>query len=199
MTALSMCKQENSAGAMRAPAPHVAIRAAKPSDREWIRDFLRVRWTAATIVVHGEAIDAAALPALIAVTPCGLATWREHGADAELVTLDSVPAGLGTGTALIEALVAQLRVEGYQRLWLTMTNDNISALRFYQRRGFRLVQVRPGAVDAARALKPSIPAIGAHGISMQDELDLCRVLDRGTADGVPVLPPWSRASAGGGA
>jgi GNAT superfamily N-acetyltransferase len=169
-----------------------------PSDREWMRDFLRVRWTATTIVVHGEAIDAAVLPALIAETRCGLATWRQHGADAELVTLDTVPAGLGTGTALIEALVAQLRIEGCRRLWLTMTNDNISALRFYQRRGFRLVQVRPGAVDAARALKPSIPVIGAHGISKRDELDLCRVLDAGIPDGIPVFPPWRCARAGGG-
>ncbi len=193
-----MSKREDSAGAMPLATPHAVIRAAKPSDREWMRDFLRMRWTAATIVVHGEAIDAAALPALIAETRCGLATWRRQGADAELVTLDAVPAGLGTGTALIEALVSQLRVEGCQRLWLTMTNDNISALRFYQQRGFRLVQVRPGAVDAARALKPSIPAIGAHGIAIRDELDLCRVLNAGTADGVPVLPPWRRASAGGG-
>ena len=138
-------------------------------------------------------------PALIAEGRCGLATRRQHGADAELVTLDTVPAGLGTDTALIEALVAQRRAESCRRLWLTMTNDNISALRFYQRRGFRLAQVRPGAVDAARALKPSIPAIGAHGIPMRDELDLCRVVDAGTADGVPVLPPWSRAPAGGSA
>ncbi len=196
MMAVSLGKQEGSAEAMSVAAPRIVIRAAKPSDREWMGDFLRVRWTAATIVAHGEAIDAAALPALIAETRCGLATWRQHGIDAELVTLDTVPVGLGTGTALIEALVAQLRIEGCQRLWLTMTNDNISALRFYQRRGFRLMQVRPGAVDTARALKPSIPAIGAHGIPMQDELDLCRVLDGGTAGGISVLPPWSRTTAG---
>jgi GNAT superfamily N-acetyltransferase len=121
-----------------------------------------------TIVVRGEVIDAAALPALIAETRCGLATWRRHGSDAELVTLDAVPAGLGMGTALIEALVALLRAEGCQRLWLTMTNDNVSALRFYLLRGFRLVHVRPGAVDGDRVLKPSIPAIGVHGIPMQD-------------------------------
>ena len=56
---------------------------------------------------------------------------------------------------------------------LTTTNDNLDALRFYQRRGFRLVAVRPGAVDdARRTLKPAIPAIGSHGIPMRDELDL---------------------------
>ena len=38
------------------------------------------------------------------------------------------------------------------------TSDNLVALRFYQRAGFRMAELRPGAVDAARArLKPSIP------------------------------------------
>ncbi len=42
-----------------------------------------------------------------------------------------------------------------------------------QRRGFRLAALRAGAVDASRAgLKPEIPAIGAHGISIRDELEL---------------------------
>ncbi len=37
---------------------------------------------------------------------------------------------------------------------LTTTNDNVDALRFYQRRGFRLAELRPGAVDQAREQKP---------------------------------------------
>jgi hypothetical protein len=82
MTAVSTSKREDSAEPMAVAASHVAIRAAKPSDRGWMRDFLRVRWTASTIVVPGEAIDDAALPALIAESHCGLATWRQHG-DAE--------------------------------------------------------------------------------------------------------------------
>jgi ribosomal protein S18 acetylase RimI-like enzyme len=53
------------------------------------------------------------------------------------------------------------------------TNDNVDALRFYQRRGFRLVELRPGAVDAAReVLKPEIPRAGAYGVPLRDELVL---------------------------
>jgi hypothetical protein len=59
------------------------------------------------IVVHGESIDAAALPALIAGNHQGLATYRLLGHDAELVTLDATPPNTGTGTAIIEALVAR--------------------------------------------------------------------------------------------
>src|SRR5215472_2329775 len=136
------------------PAPSAPpIRPAGPADVAWIAEFLRERWGAATVVVHGEVIDAAQLPALIAEPRRGLATYRRLGDDAELVTLNAEPPGCGTGTALLGALIRQLGAEGCKRLWLTMTNGNLSALRFYLRRGFRLSQVRSGAVDQARRLK----------------------------------------------
>jgi len=173
------------------PAPSAPpIRPAGAADAAWISDFLRERWGAIVVAVHAEVIDAAALPALIAEPQRGLATYRRIGGDSELVTLDAVPAGIGTGTALLEALARRLRAEGCGRLWLTMTNGNLSALRFYLRRGFRLNRVRPGAVDAARKLKPSIPLVGEHGVPTHDEFDLCCVLDPGTSD-VLASPPWS--------
>jgi GNAT superfamily N-acetyltransferase len=164
----------------------VSIRPTEPADASWVGGFLRERWAATTIVVHGEAINAAAL---IAGDRAGLLTYRVQGVDAELVTLDAEPAGVGTGTALIDELIIRLRTAGCARLWLTTTNDKVSALRFYLRRKFRLMQVRYGAVDRARERKPSIPMIGEHGISMHDELDLCRALD---PDVMPCAPPWSR-------
>ncbi len=170
------------------------ISPAEFTDAAWISEFLHQRWHTSIIVVHGEVIDAAALPALIAENHQGLATYRSRGRDAELVTLDAVPSGAGIGTALIEALSTRLRAEGFERLWVTTTNDKLSALRFYLRRGFRLIQVRPGAVDDARERKPSIPTVGEHGIPIHDELDLCRVLDLSGGRQVPFLPPWSRAA-----
>jgi protein-L-isoaspartate(D-aspartate) O-methyltransferase len=167
-----------------------SVRPAGAADASWIGDFLCERWGGTAIAVHGEVIDAARLPALIAEPQRGLATYRRLGGDAELVTVDAVPAGIGTGTALLEALTRALRAEGCARLWLTMTNANLSALQFYLRRGFRLTGVRRGAVDAARRLKPSIPLLGEHGIPRHDELDLCCVIDRGAED-IAAQPPWS--------
>jgi GNAT superfamily N-acetyltransferase len=160
--------------AMRSRLP---IRPSGPADAVWISSILRDRWGAATIVVHGEVIEAARLPALMAGDRHGLATYRWLDRDAELVTLNADPTGVGTGTAFIEALVARLGADGCERLWLTTTDDKLSALRFYLRRDFRPIQVRLGAVDDARRLKPSIPIIGEYGIPLRDELDLCRVLD----------------------
>ena len=62
-----------------------------------------------------------------------------------------------------------------RKLRVTTTNDNLDALRFYQRCGFHLVKLRPGAVNTARRHKPSIPKLGDYRIPLADELGL--VLD----------------------
>ena len=58
------------------------------------------------------------------------------------------------------------------------SNDNLDALRFYQRRGMRIVAVHRGAVDEAREVRPSIPLVGEHGIEIHDELELEMTLAR---------------------
>ena len=52
------------------------------------------------------------------------------------------------------------------------TNDNLNALRFYQKRGFVLAALYPNALERSRALKPSIPPIGMNGIPLRDEIEL---------------------------
>ena len=82
-------------------------------------------------------------------------------------------ASAGIGSLLLERVVAAAREAGCSRLWLTTTNDNVDALRFYQRRGFALSALRTGVVvEARRTVKPDLPATGAYGIPMRDELDL---------------------------
>lgn len=89
----------------------------------------------------------------------------------ELVAIIAEAPWRGVGTALIEALRRELG-DGFTQIRLTTTNDNVDALRFYQRRGFRLTALRPGAVDESRRGKPSIPLTGDHGIPLRDEIDL---------------------------
>ena len=63
-------------------------------------------------------------------------------------------------------------------LWLVTSNSNVAALRFYQRRGMRLVRVWTDALTRARQeFKPEIPLIGDHGIPIRDELELELKLD----------------------
>jgi N-acetylglutamate synthase-like GNAT family acetyltransferase len=157
----------------------VRTRAANAQDAYKIVEFLTAHG-AAKVARRDQLVDATAQPALLAEADgrlCGVLTYIESGADCEVLTLHTQPRGAGTGTALIEAFAAHALRLGCERLWLVTTNDNLDALRFYQRRGFFLTELRPGAVDRSRALlKPEIPRIGNHGIPLRDELELVRPL-----------------------
>ena len=127
----------------------------------------------------GELYDPAMDPALLAVdgsgSLAGLLTYRIDDRGFEIGTLHAATQREGIGSALLDAAIAVAREAGIGRIWLVTTNDNLDAVRFYQRRGFHLVELHPGAVDRSRAtLKPSIPAIGEHGIPIRDELVLER-------------------------
>jgi uncharacterized protein len=130
----------------------------------------------------GEAHDVVSLPgvaAWVAEELVGLATYRIDGARAELAAFavaDGCRHG-GTGTAVLDALCTTLVAHGVREVWLVTTNDNVDALRFYQRRGFVLAELHSAGVDESRRLKPSIPRVGSYDIPMRDELVLVRSLD----------------------
>ena len=151
------------------------VRPVEPRDRVWVEGFLAER-NSARVAVHGELFYPPELPGLIAERdgePIGLATYHIDGDECELVTLHSRVENAGAGSALIEALAATARDAGCRRLYLITTNDNMHALRFYQRRGLRLSALRVGAVDEARrTLKPEIGEVGSDRIPIRDELEL---------------------------
>ena len=161
----------------RQPVP---VRAKEAADHGWIDAVLREQWGDGPILVHGASFDARALPALIAGNREGLATYAIDAGrgEAELVTLNALVPAKGIGNALLLALRALLAGDGVMRLRVTTTNDNLRALGFYQKRGFRLTAVRPGAVAEGRRLKPSIPLFGSNGIPLNDEIDLVMDLKR---------------------
>jgi hypothetical protein len=90
-----------------------------------------------------------------------------------MVFLDRFPFDY-TGSVLwsIQALVVRSLEARCKRLWLITTNDNMHALRFYQKQGFALAALRPNAIAASRLLKPEIPEIGLDGIPIRDEIEL---------------------------
>lgn len=151
------------------------IRPLTADDAAWVREFWTDHWGSDTMVVHGEVFHAAGLAGFVAEQAAqlvGLATYRIEDGECELLSLDSLVAGQGVGTLLVETVIQAAQAAGCRRFFLVTTNDNLNALRFYQRRGFRLAALRPGAVDAARQLKPSIPLTGEYGILIHDELEL---------------------------
>ena len=153
----------------------VTVRPYDPAtDEGWASGFLDDHLGGRRQARRGEIIDVlAARLGLVAGDGIGLLTYRPDGDTLELSALAAAPRGAGTGTGLVDALVAVAHERHVARIWVVTTNDNVDALAFYQRRGFRLAEIRSGAVDdARRSLKPSIPLAGQHGIEMHDEIEL---------------------------
>lgn len=128
----------------------------------------------------GELMDALEGDRLVALAdgdPVGLVTWlvdaRSGEAEIRALAVTVAARGSGIGRALLAAAQLRLREAGVRRGWVVTTNDNLAALALYQKAGYRLAELRAGAVDQARrSIKPSIPAIGEHGIPLRDELEL---------------------------
>ena len=151
------------------------VRPAEAADRDWIEAFLREHGSL-RVARGGELVDPLRYPMLVAETQegrAGLLTYIVDGEACEVLTLHAGRQWTGAGTALIAAVRTVAAEHGCRRLWLVTTNDNVDALRFYQRRGFRLAALRAGTVDdARRTLKPEIPETGAYGIPLRDEIEL---------------------------
>jgi GNAT superfamily N-acetyltransferase len=148
------------------------------ADEPWATEFLDDHLGGRRQARRGEMFDVLAPGlGLVAGDGLGLLTYRVDADAIELTGVAAEPRGHGTGTALVEALVELAPAMGAARIWVVTTNDNLDALAFYQRRGFRLSAVRIGAIDEARrTLKPALPVLGEHGIEMHDEIELTRSL-----------------------
>ena len=70
----------------------------------------------------------------------------------------------------MDAVQARAQELGASRVWLSTTNDNVRAFRFYQQWGVDLAAIIRGGVEASRTVKPSIPHEGADGIPVRHEL-----------------------------
>ena len=141
------------------------VRPFREGDREWVRETLRELW-GETVVSRGAVHDPMALPGFVAEEGgerVGLLTYRVDGADCEVVTIDAFPEGAGAGTALLDAAARAARDAGCGRVWLITTNDNLRALRFYQRRGLRLVAIHPTPSSARASSSPRSPRSASTG------------------------------------
>ena len=158
---------------------NINVRPAADGDGDRVTEALVNSWGSTVVVAHDTEYELTALPTLVAEHAgelVGVLTFHVDGDALEVVSIDAIDRHRGVGTALLAAAADEARERGCRRLWLVTTNDNLDALRFYQRRGLRLVGLEPDAVDRARARKPAIPDVGDYGIPIRDELRLERPL-----------------------
>jgi hypothetical protein len=163
------------------------------ADRVWLEPRISGGYGGGHLQARrGELVDVLAGEGLIAADddrPLGVILWRgDPDGSTELTYLWAFEPGEGIGGHLVSEMFDRV---GFP-VWVVTTNDNVGALRFYQRLGFRLRELRAGAVERARAdLKPSIP-LEADGIPIRDELEL--VIERRPTSGT--APPDTRGPTG---
>jgi ribosomal protein S18 acetylase RimI-like enzyme len=143
-------------------------------------------WGDRTVAAHGTAYSMDDVECLVADDAgrlVGAVTFRTEAQDMEVVTIEAHERRRGIGRTLLGAAVAEAERRGLRRVWLTTTNDNLTAIAFYQAVGFRLCALRPDGVAESRRVKAGIPLVGESGLPMRDELDLERILATDAAEG----------------
>lgn len=155
----------------------VVVRPIDSADLAWVEELFSRHFGGPEIASHDEWFDTRRLPGLIALRGGKRVGALSHttlsaGRACEVIGLASAVQRIGAATALLDRCLAAARAVGCVRLFLTTSNDNLAALRFYQKRGWRVVCVHRDAITRARRRKPAIPLYGHDGILIADEIEL---------------------------
>lgn len=145
----------------------------------FVLEELTRHWGSTQIWSRGVCYEADRIEAVIAMrgsTPVGLITFDvlAGGTQLEVVTLSSREPGRGVGLRLLQAAEDIARDRGCWRIFLTTTNDNIRAIRFYQQAGWSMAALHRGIIDHARSRGARIPRLGLHGLPLRDEIEFER-------------------------
>ena len=157
----------------------MTVRPIMPSNRENVIHFFKEHWGSAQMIISTGSYNCDELDGFIYEvegTIIGLLTYVMHEDSVEVISLDSMREGHGIGTKLMQEVELFAIQQGIHKITLITTNDNLSALKFYQKRGYRIVNVIRDAVTKAREIKPSIPLVGNDEIPLMDELELVKIL-----------------------
>lgn len=149
----------------------------EPDDAPRVAELAHTHWHSRRVVSRGVVHDVSRLPGFKVVEDgawLGMATFNPGArpGELELVSLDSFREGAGVGSALIARMKEEAISRGCERLWLITSNENVKALAFYLKRGFRLVAIHLDALEESRRRKPEIPSVDEAGVVLRDEWEL---------------------------
>ncbi len=154
------------------------VREATPADRELAADIFRREFGGRQLVADGQPITLDAAEFLVAETEGGISgalAWRQLADALHIIALATDPMWQrgGVGSNLLAEAELLARRLSLVRVMVTLSNDNIPAQYFYQRRGYRLMKVIPGAI-AAQPRNAGL--IGFANIPIADEIQLAKDL-----------------------
>jgi len=143
-------------------------------------EFFKFHWGSTKMVISSGVYDCSELDGFAVLNEegdiIGLVTYIIRDNECEIISLDSILEGKGIGTSLINEVENVAVKNNCKLIKVITTNDNLLALRFYQKRGFVLWRIINNAVEKAREIKSEIPLIGNDGIPIRDEIELVKLL-----------------------
>jgi ribosomal protein S18 acetylase RimI-like enzyme len=157
----------------------IQIRPKTSADVEWAEAFLKHPFNPVHLSIVSAAMNILSLTGWIAEIdgePVGLLLCRFQNDVCHIVHLYVSRKRMGVGESLLNHVESQATAARCKKLTCVIGNDNLNALRFLQKRAFRLAELRIGAIDAQRKQNPTIQLTGEHGIPLRDELILEKVL-----------------------
>lgn len=149
------------------------------TNRAEVNQFIKEHWYSTKMVVRGQEFDMTEMEGIVARNEgqiIGLITYMFRNTICEIMSLDSLEEKQGIGTALLNMVIQEARENNIQKVVLITTNDNINAIRFYQRRGFDMANLYCNILDVSRKLKPEIPLIGENDIPLRHEIEFEMIL-----------------------
>ncbi|MCH9644102.1 MAG: GNAT family N-acetyltransferase [Gammaproteobacteria bacterium] len=153
----------------------VTLRLTIPDDTKMVSQLMREHWGGEPLVIRSKNYYPSKLEGIIAYSgneKLGFLFFDIQGKSCEIVVFEVFNKFHGLGTKILDKLKTVAKDKGCNRIYLMTTNDNLDALRFYQRRGFHISDIHLDSMKASRKMKPGIPLIGDHGIPIRDEIDL---------------------------
>ncbi len=148
-------------------------------NREKINQFLLENWFSTEMVIRGKLINMKEVDGIVVYesnTIIGLITYEIANKECEILSLDSKKEKIGIGTELVNRVIDIAKNHGCYKVKLITTNDNIYAIKFYQKIGFDMVKLYYNALNISRQLKPSIPLKGEFGIPLMHEIEFELIL-----------------------
>lgn len=143
-------------------------------NRTAVNEFIITHWYSTIMIVRGKAFDLSKAEGVLAIDNNqikGLITYLIKDETCEILSLDSLEQSKGIGTELVNQVIGISKEVHCKRIVLITTNDNINAIRFYQKRGFDMTRLYHNALEISRQLKPEIPLIGENNIPLRHEIE----------------------------
>ena len=144
------------------------------SDRTLVDEFIRQQWYTTTMIIRGKEIDMTQTEGFYVKEQediIGLITYLVSDDVLEVTSLNSLCENQGIGTKLVDAVIREAKDRKLKKILVVTTNDNINAIKFYQKRGFDMACLYHNALDISRKIKPAIPLMGDHSIPLRHEIE----------------------------